>query len=279
MKKIFGNLSVITVLGYMSLLYFTFLYANGLALPEKSIGLMIHLVAMHIILVLFLISYFQTILRDPGRVPLFWGFFIDDADTKTRRYCLICHIFKPERCHHCSACNRCVLNMDHHCPWLNNCIGFYNRKYFILLLSYALVLKLEAAIYYFSTFARDFEDVVMHSSTAPAYPDYITLVVYILNAVMLGVLTVFFRFHVKLIVKNLTTLEHMDRKRDPLLKKEAINYDMGVYYNFIQIFGRSKLFWFLPFDSKSGQPVGDGVVWPQKPTLGYDTNKLFSINH
>lgn len=44
---------------------------------------------------------------------------------------------------------------------------------------------------------------------------------------------------------------------------------MGVYYNFIQIFGRSKLFWLLPFDSKQGQPVGDGVVWPQKPSLGY----------
>ena len=22
--------------------------------------------------------------------------------------------------------------MDHHCPWLGNCIGFYNKKPFIL---------------------------------------------------------------------------------------------------------------------------------------------------
>lgn len=63
----------------------------------------------------------------------------------------------------------------------------------------------------------------MHTKTAPAYPDYLTIVVYILNVVMFCVLTIFFRFHVKLIVKNLTTLEHMDRKRDPLLKKEANN--------------------------------------------------------
>ena len=49
---------------------------------------------------------------------------------------------------------------------------------------------------------------------------------------------------------------------------------MGVYYNFIQIFGRSKLFWLLPFDSKQGQPVGDGVVWPQKPSLGYNIEFL-----
>ena len=50
----------------------------------------------------------------------------------------MCNIFKPERCHHCSVCNRCVLNMDHHCPWINNCVGFWNRKYFLLLLIYVL---------------------------------------------------------------------------------------------------------------------------------------------
>jgi len=29
--------------------------------------------------------------------------------------------------------------MDHHCPWINNCIGFWNRKYFLLLLIYVLL--------------------------------------------------------------------------------------------------------------------------------------------
>ena len=76
---------------------------------------------------------------DPGRVPMHWGFFLDDQEQKKRRYCLICHIFKPERCHHCSTCNRCVLNMDHHCPWINNCVGFQNRKFFILLIFYVVV--------------------------------------------------------------------------------------------------------------------------------------------
>ena len=54
-------------------------------------------------------------------------------------FCLVCHVFKPERCYHCSDCKRCVLNGDHHCPWINNCVGFYNRKFFILMLFYVVL--------------------------------------------------------------------------------------------------------------------------------------------
>ena len=76
-------------------------------------------------------TVYATAKSDPGQVPLYWGFYIGDSDSKRTRYCLMCNVFKPLRCHHCSMCNRCVLNMDHHCPWINSCIGFYNRKYFI----------------------------------------------------------------------------------------------------------------------------------------------------
>lgn len=39
---------------------------------------------------------------------------------------------KPERTHHCSICNTCVLKFDHHCPWLNQCVGIGNERYFVL---------------------------------------------------------------------------------------------------------------------------------------------------
>ena len=51
-------------------------------------------------------------------------------------FCQKCRIWRPPRCHHCSQCNRCVLQMDHHCPWVNNCIGYNNYRTFFLTLVY-----------------------------------------------------------------------------------------------------------------------------------------------
>ena len=107
-----------------ALVYFRLVYIEYLSKAIDNPIKLPLIIAGHFLLLLTIWCYFVTYCSDPGKPPVFWGFYLDEPEEKRKRYCLVCHIFKPERCHHCSTCNRCVLNMDHHCPWLNTCIGF-----------------------------------------------------------------------------------------------------------------------------------------------------------
>jgi palmitoyltransferase len=51
-------------------------------------------VIFHVFFIMLNWSLARCIISDPGKVPVFWGFFFDDNESKKRRYCLICHIFK-----------------------------------------------------------------------------------------------------------------------------------------------------------------------------------------
>ena len=206
----------------------------------------------------------MTSKTNPGTTPIYWGFHIGDEDFKKKRYCLLCQVFKPERTHHCSICNLCILNMDHHCPWVDNCIGFYNKKFFIQLLCYFLLISLGLCITYIpysyeiiKLIYKIYKKEIVDKKIENKY------YFYLINNILLFDFTIidfnFLKFHIKLIKSNLTTIETLDNE---LMQNKK--YDMGLEINFKQIFGENKLLWFLPINLPSGYPIGDGLTWPNK---------------
>ena len=201
-------------------------------------------------------SYIIVIRTPAGSIPLYWGFYIGDNDEKRKRYCLICNAFKPERSKHCSICNTCVLNMDHHCPWVNNCIGFFNRKYFMQFIFYLEILFIYHFI--FSSFYLYNEFKIVINTKETNYFGFILIAInYIPTVVITFLFGKFVIYHIKLVINNSSTIESLDTENVDKYKK----FCLSKRENFERVFGKNKLYWFLPVNVEQAKPVGDGLLW------------------
>lgn len=153
------------------------------------------------------------------------------------RFCRTCLILKPDRSHHCSVCNRCVLRMDHHCPYINNCVGQHNYKYFMNMLVYGVLQTWIVAC----TMWEGLQD----SWTAQySLVFQVTLgIVYFGNVMLMCVITSFFCFHVYMVANAVTTIE---LKEKMAAKVDKSPYYTTVYGNFKNVLGSNPLLWLLP---------------------------------
>eukprot|EP01083_Nonionella_stella_P162011 531378_1 len=145
--------------------------------------------------------------------------------------CEYCDVLRPPRTHHCSICDRCVLRMDHHCPFVANCVGERNYKFFILLLFWTI----------FTSLVVMSGHLLERSSITHATVESTSILLIIsfwINVVLVIVVSVFFAFHVYLLMIGRTTLEYVLNMEPPT----AIPFCA----RFTDIFGTSALFWLFP---------------------------------
>jgi len=232
-------------------------------------------VIFHVMTVLLLLCYFQSIITGPGEIPdndMQWEYIPQDTRfppgslqdsalnvqekkrSGDRRHCKWCGKYKPDRCHHCRVCRTCVLKMDHHCPWIYNCVGHGNYKYFFLLLVYS-VADLHMIIW--------FQGISVKESIEVDKP-FLTMFLLIFGetlAFLIGtLLSGFLSFHIWLMFKAMTTIEFCEKSMPKRPKAENADkssgmrsaYDEACFGNICQVLGNNPLLWFLPFTPSPG---------------------------
>ena len=90
----------------------------------------------------------------PFKVEDFWqrDVFVCNPDGRPP-FCSHCYNWKPDRSHHCSELNRCVLKFDHFCPWVGGVVSETSFKFFIQFTFYAALYTLQILVvvaYYFA---------------------------------------------------------------------------------------------------------------------------------
>lgn len=78
------------------------------------------------------------------------------------------------------------------------------------------------------------------------------------------VIITFFKFHVELVLTNSSTLDNLERQRNPNAGPNV--YDVGPYENFVQVFGTNPFLWLIPVSPAEYQK-GNGVVWAKNQWL------------
>jgi hypothetical protein len=218
-------------------------------------------IVFHIVTFLLVLCYVRSIMEHPGEIPdddAHWQYTNDGGkqsmmgmglhETKKsgeRRHCKWCGKYKPDRCHHCRVCRTCILKMDHHCPWIYNCVGFYNYKFFFLLLFYS-VICLQLMMWTMAESVMRSWDV-----DTPFIVMFFVLFGETLSIFLGVLLTAFFSFHIWLMLKSMTTIEFCEKKMPKKAPAEGTDsgisvYDLGCYGNICAVLGNNPLFWPLP---------------------------------
>ncbi|KAK7206732.1 DHHC palmitoyltransferase-domain-containing protein [Myxozyma melibiosi] len=188
-------------------------------------------------------------------------------------WCSRCQLMRPDRAHHSSEVDRCVLKMDHYCPWLGSIIGLRNYKTFYLFIMNSLIFNMFSFVTitaYAVIYAREDHLVAQF------------VVVAVLSGIFAGLLVVFCGVHSFYLLRNQTTIEYLSRNyRIHFINIGGIDserseirgvcetemgerfWNIGVWGNWKAVMGGYVWEWFLPWNTTSN----DGYSFPYSPAL------------
>ncbi|KAI1729787.1 DHHC palmitoyltransferase domain-containing protein [Ditylenchus destructor] len=284
------------IIVYTCMFYYAYVFFALGAVDSVPLKVLF-LLSVHILMILFVWSYYQTVMTPLASIPS--EFFVPantreelqrasndeeyrailerhlsqiktdvlNRDHQGIRYCSVCYCLKPDRAHHCRLCNKCMLKYDHHCPWVNNCINFANYKSFVLMLAYGF-----------------FSCIFIFATTMPYFVywwiDHVPQTAAIIHGVCVCLLSAFFAIpvaclffdHLYLISKNQSTPEVT---RPTLFSNgtDAKAYDYGLRQNFREVFGSNACLWFFPVFSSTI----DGVNFPPKFAISRSTVEITTL--
>ncbi|KAF9576379.1 hypothetical protein EC968_008674 [Mortierella alpina] len=175
---------------------------------------------------------------------------------------------------------KCILKFDHHCPWIWNCVGHFNVRYFIMLLTYTTM----ACIYYvYMGFGplmliAEYEDDEYWPYPMPrslvAFSEVLTVGI----GLIIGGMTT---WHWQLVLTAQTTLEHHNNSQVRQIcakngEKFTNAYDFGVVGNFLNLFNigrRGHYPWYTALLPIMIPPIGNGKRF-EKSGQGYVQHSL-----
>ncbi|GAA5976179.1 hypothetical protein JCM10908_005409 [Rhodotorula pacifica] len=208
-----------------------------------------------------------------------------DETTKSARYARTCKKCpplpsgsrspKPERTHHCSVCQSCVLKFDHHCPWIKGCVGLHNERSFVLFLIYFSIACLFAAWWGFAPAYKAFTTNVSGTPWPYRTPRLVMLLVEVLAAIMGLAVAVMTLSQLLLVVRAQTNVEASDnswyRKVAEAQGRKYLNpYDLGWRDNLGEFFNvgsrrANRYHWAALLLPVALPAASDGWTWRKRP--------------
>lgn len=166
-----------------------------------------------------------------------------DSYNALKRVCKFCEVIKPNRSHHCRTCRKCILKYDHHCHIVNNCIGFFNYKFFYLLLFYTILLIIFILISSIQPLIILYENFGIMDLNTIFFSFFILLALIILYFSF-----ILFYFHNKIMLQGYTTLESIKIHNEISQDNELLNKNKqkSIKDCLQDCLGINNWAWFLP---------------------------------